>query len=51
MYIYTYYVGYVQEIFDTFLGAHEKKELDKAAKELIGITPEAMNTMLTKQPR
>lgn len=41
----------MQEIYNTFLNAHAKDELDAAAKILKHNTPLPMNTMLTKQPR
>lgn len=43
-------VGYVQAIYETLLAA-TKKDLENAAKKLKEISPEPMNSMLTKQPK
>ena len=47
----TWCVDYVQEIYETFLDAHKCHKLEGAAKQLVDMTPAAMNSMLTKQPR
>ena len=43
-------LGYVEDIFQTFMGAN-KDELKAAAKELKDKTPPPMNTMIEKQSR
>lgn len=42
--------GYVEEIYQTYLGS-TKKELDAAAMQLKEMAPAPMNSMLDKQPR
>ncbi|KAJ7386145.1 hypothetical protein OS493_012491 [Desmophyllum pertusum] len=42
---------YVEEIFQTTMGAIKEKKLDAAIHELKNMTPAPMNTMLEKQPR
>ena len=44
------FVGYVQDIYATFLTA-TKKELENVVKKLEEKSPEPMNSMLEKQPR
>ena len=41
---------YVEEIFNSMLGADEKK-LDAARDALVKMTPAPMSTMLEKQPK
>lgn len=48
---YIYYLDYVEEIFQTTMGAIKEKKLDAAIQELKNMTPAPMNTMLEKQPR
>lgn len=45
------FIDYVEEIYQTYLAAHNEKRLDTALQELIAMTPAPMNTMLTKQSR
>ena len=44
-------IGYVQEIYETFLDAGQKGNLETEHKELKRMTPKPMNVMLNKQPR
>ena len=44
-------IDYVDEIFKTAIDAIREKKLDSAIKELEESAPQAMNTMLDKQPR
>lgn len=44
------FVGYVEEIFQTYLKT-SKDDLDDAASKLKRMTPAPMNTMLEKKPR
>ena len=44
-------LGYVDEIFNTFIDARLNKKLKAAKRELEAMTPAPMNTMLQKQPR
>lgn len=46
-----YILGYVQEIYETFLDAQKEGNLKKEYEKLKKMTPEPMNAMLNKQPR
>ena len=42
---------YVEEVYQTFLWAVREDKLHAAVQELREMTPDPMNTMLTKQPK
>ncbi len=48
---FSFYIGYVQAIYETFLDAQRKDTLKEEAKKIKKMTPKPMNTMLNKQSR
>ena len=51
LHFFSFYIGYVQTIYETFLDAQRKDTLEEEAKKIKKMTPEPMNTMLNKQSR
>lgn len=51
MHFYHCVIGYVQEIYETFLDAQRECNLESEHEELKKMTPEPMNVMPNKQPR
>jgi hypothetical protein len=45
------YKDYIEDIYQTYLWAHQEKKLSAAAAELQDMTPRPMNTMLEKQSK